>query len=61
MAAMSLWLLSITAVAGEWRIEIEEIGHWGKHRAEISTGLQGNERHLWESVFSTHSLNALNE
>lgn len=61
MAAMSLWLILITAVAREWRTEIEERGHWGKHTAEISTGLQGNERCLWEPVFSMHSLNALNE
>lgn len=58
---MSLWLVLITAVAGEWRPEIEEGGHWGKHSAEISPGLQGNERRLWESAFSAHSLNALNE
>lgn len=44
MAAMSVWLVLISAVAGEWRTEIEEEGHRGKHSAEISAGLQGNER-----------------
>lgn len=58
---MSLWLGLITAVAGEWRTAIEKRGHWGKQSAEISAGLQGNERCLWEPVFRTHSLDALNE
>lgn len=53
MAAMSLWLILISAVvAGEWRTKIEETGHQGKHSSEISAGLQGNEpRCLGEYAF----------